>query len=80
VTSLEISGGVLASLLAHAARIKSSVSHWEGSTVMSCKCQCGGQKGHSHESDQVNLPASPARSVEDRLEAIEGLLKRLNTR
>jgi hypothetical protein len=47
---------------------------------MSCKCQCGGQKGHSHESDQVNLPASPARSVEDRLEAIEGLLKRLNTR
>jgi|GEM_PF-5456981 DNA-binding PadR family transcriptional regulator len=80
VTSLEHSAVVLARLLAHAALIDSSVGHSEGGNAMSCRCQCGGPKGRCHESHEVKASATPARSVEERLEAIEGLLERLNSR
>lgn len=49
-----------------------------GGEAMSCECHCGGPGARPVEA----APATPApeRSVEERLEVIEDLLRRLNTR
>lgn len=82
--SLERSAAVLARLLARAAAgSRPPTSHREGGEAMPCQCHCGGPEARSSEPAQSapaqSAPAA-ARSVEERLEVIEGLLQHLSTR
>lgn len=92
-TSLERSGVVLARLLARAAAVEvarnatpstvpSCTDQHGGGETMPCQCNCGGRHAaHADTADATPVaPAVPARSVEERLGAIESLLETLSAR
>jgi len=93
MVSLERSGVVLARLLARATAFEATsdqtpvadqddIDQHEGGETMPCQCNCGG--GHAAHAETPDAtpaaPAVPARSVEERLGAIESLLKTLAAR
>jgi DNA-binding PadR family transcriptional regulator len=91
--SLDRSGAVLGRLLARMAALDGAVPDptgrqaghdiVKGGEPMPCQCHCGGPADRSTEARPAPASApepAPARSVEERLDTIESLLKTLSTR
>jgi PadR family transcriptional regulator PadR len=91
--SLERSGLILARLLARATVFEATryetpvadqadIDQDEGGETMPCQCNCGSQHAaHAETTDAAPVaPTVPARSVEERLGAIESLLESLSAR